>query len=146
MPAFDGQRRFVLLVLFCVVALGGCGPLAMSGGPLAMSGVPFLGQADALTVVGTDKTIVDHFVSISSGKNCSTVRREQGLHYCEEDEPEIKARVYCYNTLGRVTCYDRPDPHTNGVQKVGDNSHNLVDPLRQRQRQRDALFEDLSKK
>lgn len=138
MQAFDGQRRFVLLVLFCVVALGGCGPLAMSG-------VPFLGQADALTVVGTDKTIVDHFVSISSGKNCSTVRREQGLHYCEEDEPEIKPRVYCYNTLGRVTCYDRSDPHANGVQKVGDNSHNLVDPLRQRQRQRDALFEDLSK-
>jgi len=138
MRAFVGHRRFVLSVLLCFAALGGCGPLAMSG-------VPFLGQADALTVVGTDKTIVDHLVSFKSGKNCSTVRRELGLHYCEEDEPDVNPRVYCYNTLGRVTCYDRPDPHANGVQKVGDNSHNLLDPLRQRHRQREALFEDISK-
>ena len=136
MRAFHDQRKLVLLVFVCVIALGGCGPMAMSG-------MPFLGQADALTVVGTDKTIVDHFVSISSGKNCSTVRREQGLHYCEEDELEVKPRIYCYNTLGRVTCYDRPDPYANGSQKIGDNSHNLVDPLRQRQR--DALFGDISK-
>ena len=136
MRAFVDQRRPVLLVFVCGIALGGCGPMAMSG-------VPLLGQADALTVVGTDKTIVDHFVSISSGKNCSTVRREQGLHYCEEDELEAKPRIFCYNTLGRVTCYDRPDPHANGAQRVGNNSHNLVDPLRQRQR--DGLFEDISK-
>lgn len=108
---------------------------------MAMSGVPFLGQADALTVIGTDKTIVDHVVSINSGKNCSTVRREQGLHYCEEDEPAVNPHVYCYNTLGRVTCYDRPDPHANGAHKLGDNSHNLVDPLRKRQR--DAVFEGI---
>ena len=136
MLTYNGQWRLVFLVFICVAALGGCGPMAMSG-------VPFLGQADALTVVSTDKTIVDHFVSISSGKNCSTIRREQGLHYCEEDEPEVKPRIYCYKTLGRVTCYDRPDPHANGVQKVGDNSHNLLDPLRHRQRE--ALFEDISK-
>ena len=111
---------------------------------MVMSGIPLLGQADAVALVGTDKTIVDHFVSISSGKNCSTVRREQGLHYCEEDEPEIIPRVYCYNTLGRVTCYDRPDPYRSGAQKIGDNRHNLVDPLRKRQR--DALFENISKK
>ena len=109
---------------------------------MAMSGVPFLGQADALTVVGTDKTIIDHVVSINSGKNCSTVRREQGLHYCEEDEPAVNPRIFCYKTLGRVTCYARPDPHANGSQKVGDNSHNLVDPLRQRLRE--AMLDDIS--
>ena len=112
---------------------------------MAMSGVPLLGQVDAVALVGTDKTIVDHVVSISSGKNCSTVRREQGLHYCEEDEPEVNPRVYCYKTLGRVTCYNQPDPYANRAQKVGDNQHNLVDPMRQRQRQRDAVFEDISK-
>ena len=131
-----GQQRSIYLALFCAVALGGCGPMAMSG-------VPFLGQAEALTVVGTDRTIVDHVVSISSGKNCSTVRREQGLHYCEEDELEVKPEIYCYNTLGRVTCYDRPDPYANGSQKIGNNSHNLVDPIRMRQR--NVLFEDISK-
>ena len=133
---FNGQLRLVFLVFICVAALGGCGPMAMSG-------VPFLGQADALTVVSTDKTIVDHFVSISSGKNCSTIRREQGLHYCEEDEPEVEPRTYCYKTLGRVTCYDRPDPHANGAQKLGNNSHNLVDPLPKRQR--DAIFKEIRK-
>ena len=106
-------------------ALSGCGPLAASG-------VPFIGQADALSVVGTDKTVVDHIVSFSSGKNCSSVRREQGLHYCEEDEPAIKPEVYCYNTLGTVTCYDRPDPHAGGYRKVGVNDHNLGRQKQQR--------------
>ena len=110
-------------VLASCLVISGCGPVAMSG-------IPFLGQADVLTVVGTDKTIVDHIVSVSSGKNCSTVRREQGLHYCEEDEPNVQPQVYCYNTIGRVTCYNRPDPYAAGYSKVGDNDHNLVDPKR----------------
>ena len=61
MPSFNGKWRLAFFVFVCAAALGGCGPMAMSG-------VPFLGQADALTVVSTDKTIVDHFVSISSGE------------------------------------------------------------------------------
>lgn len=119
----SGARRLLVLMLLAVC---GC------TGPLAGSGIPGLGQADALTVVGTDKTIVDHVVSFSSGKNCSYIRTERGLHYCEEDEPVVNPEVYCYNTLGSVTCYTRPDPHHGRHQKLGENDHNLVKRTPQR--------------
>ena len=103
-----------------LLAIGGC------TGPLAATGVPGLGQADALTVIGTDKTLVDHVVSFSSGKNCSFIRTERGLHYCDEDDPVVNPEVYCYNTLGSVACYTRPDPHHGRHQTPGANDPNLV--------------------
>jgi len=83
---------------------------------------------DAISVMGTDKTIVDHAVSLSSGKNCSSLRLEQGRYYCEEDTPEIKTQVYCYNTLGTPTCYDRPDPKRPASEQLGLNDQNQVIP------------------
>jgi len=109
------------LAIFAILALSGCGPVVVPG-------VPGLAQIDVLTVVGTDKTVVDHVLSLSSGKNCSAVRLEKGMHYCEEDEPKITQNIYCYNTLGSVTCYTKPDPHKGGYQKIGENQHNLVQP------------------
>ena len=92
----------------------------------ACSVVPGFAQIEGATVIGAKKTITDHIISLSSGKNCSTIRKERGLTYCEEDEPVIKPNIYCYKTLARVTCYDRPDPHRGGYQKVDRNDHNLV--------------------
>ena len=63
---------------------------------------------EGASVVATDKTIGDHIISYSQGKNCSTVRKEKGLTYCEEDEIAEPEEVYCYRTLGNVTCYNRP--------------------------------------
>ncbi len=94
-----------------LIVLGGC------------SLIPGVAQVQGAFVVGTDKTIEDHVISISSGKNCSSVRREKGLTYCEEDEPVIKQDIYCYKTLATVTCYDRPDPN-HGRQRVDSNDHN----------------------
>lgn len=110
-----------IIPLVCLVFLSACGGLAASG-------TPGLAQLDVLTVMGTDKTIVDHVVSVSSGKNCSSVRLEKGDYYCEEDEPKIVQNIYCYRTLASVTCYDRADPHSGRYQKIGQNDHNLVDP------------------
>ncbi len=104
--------RFIALSAFLVV-LGGC------------SLVPGYAQVQGLFVVGTEKTIEDHVISLSSGKNCSSVRREKGLTYCEEDEPVIKQNIFCYKTLATVTCYDRPDPNP-GRQRVDSNDHNWV--------------------
>lgn len=112
------MRKFAALM--CLVLVSGCGGLAASG-------TPGLAQIDFLTVMGTDKTIVDHVVSASSGKNCSSVRLEKGEYYCEEDEPKITQNIYCYRTLASVTCYDRADPHKGRHRKVGQNDHNLVD-------------------
>ena len=88
-------------ILMPVVLLAGC----------AGSFVPGAAQLEGASAVVTQKPFTDHVVSFFSGKNCSTVRREQGLTYCEEDELQSGAtKVYCYRALGGVTCYDRPDP------------------------------------
>jgi len=114
------MRKLLLLLPLCV--LSACGPLMSAS-------VPGLAQVDVLTVMGTDKTIVDHVVSLSSGKNCSAVRVEKGQYYCEEDEPRIEQNMNCYNTLGEVTCYTRPDPHHGRYQKIGqNNSSRLIKP------------------
>ena len=109
-------RRFAVLSL--LVALAGCA--------IGAAGIPGVAEIDAVTVISTDKTISDHIISLTSGKNCSTVRLEKGMHYCEEDEPTVEPAVYCYKTLASVTCYDRPDPYKEGYRKIGNNDHNLV--------------------
>jgi len=101
----------VVAILAFIVVLGGC------------STIPGYAQVEGATVIGTDKTIGDHIISISSGKNCSTVRKEEGLTYCDEDEPQIKPNIFCYKTLAAVTCYDRPDPNP-GRRRVDLNDHN----------------------
>ena len=69
--------------------------------------------------MATDKTVTDHLVSLRSGKDCSTVRIEQGRTYCREDEPNPVANVYCYETIGNVTCYAEPDPSRADNQHLG---------------------------
>ena len=63
---------------------------------------------EGVSVMATEKTVVDHVISISSGKNSSTIRKDLGLTYCEEDEITPQMNVYCYRTLGEITCYDKP--------------------------------------
>lgn len=86
------------------------------------------GAVEGFSLMGSDKTLVDHAVSYGSGKDCSTIRREQGLTYCAEDMPQIRQNIYCYRDLGGVTCYDRNDPHgpNQNQQRVDRNDHNLA--------------------
>ena len=109
-----------LFILSCIFSLGGCSSFPLSN-QLIMGGTSGLAQIDMLTVVGTDKTLIDHIISVSSGKNCSSVQLEKGDYFCEEDEPKVTQNIYCYKTLANVTCYDRPDPHKGGYKKVGVN-------------------------
>ncbi len=107
-----------LVICLSLSLLGGC----------ANGIIPGFSQAEAVSVIGTKKTITDNIYSFYYGKNCSSLRTNRGLTYCEEDEVLPKAEIYCYKTLGRVTCYDRPDPYrSQGThQKVGENDHNYV--------------------
>jgi len=102
--------RFIAISAFLVV-LGGC------------SLIPGIAELEGAFVVGTDKTIEDHIISMTSGKNCSYIRKEKDMTYCEEDELQVKQNIYCYKTLATVTCYDRPDPNP-GRQRVDLNDHN----------------------
>jgi len=103
-----------LLLAFLAGGLSACSAAATAPTTFPQ----FLGLEGA-TVVGTGKTVADHIVSFTTGKNCSTVRKNTGRHYCEEDEVAPPENVFCYSTLGDVTCYDRPAPHGETKRHVG---------------------------
>ena len=89
-----------------------------------------LAHYDLFSFVASDKGIIDHAVSLGSGKNCSAVRLEKGMRYCEEDEVEVKSNVHCYKTLGRVSCYEQEDPYHTNKPSMGNNDHNSANAQR----------------
>lgn len=93
-------------------------------GALILAGCVAAVPIDGASYVVSNKGLVDHLVSLGSGKNCSRVRTEQGLTYCEEDEINVRPNVNCYRTLGRVTCYTKRDPFNTGQSIIGSNEHN----------------------
>lgn len=92
----------------------------------ACAAAPTYAVLDGAVIIGTDKTIADHAISVASGKDCSLVRVERGKTYCKEDEVFPRPEVYCYRELGAVTCYDKPDQRRGDRGRLGDNDHNLV--------------------
>jgi len=98
-----------MAALIAVLALGGCALAA-----------PY-GALEAGSLMATDKGLSDHAVSLVSGKNCSVLNKQQGRAYCDEDQqgPSYKD-MYCYKSLGKVTCYDRPDAR---YQRVDTDDH-----------------------
>lgn len=98
------NSRWILTGLF-LLTLTGCGSL-------------FLVEGTSAVISG--KTVSDHAVSILSGKDCSGTRTQRGQTYCVEDELVInQSSLYCYRTLGGVTCYDQPDQRRSADQRVG---------------------------
>ena len=93
--------------------------LSCTGTATAPTYLPQMMGIEGATVVSTGKTISDHIVSFSTGKNCSTARKNTGKHYCEEDEVGAPDEVFCYNTLGDVTCYASPTPHGENRRHLG---------------------------
>jgi hypothetical protein len=86
---------------------------------------PPIAAVEGASAVGSGKTFSDHLVSYASGMNCSTIRSNTGRTYCEENEPNSAPKVWCYRTIGKAVCYDRPDPYQGNQRKIGDNDHNL---------------------
>jgi hypothetical protein len=108
------ENSFVpLMIWFVLLFIGGCSMVAES--PLNMKGMM---AVDGMTVVSTGKTISDHFISYTSGKNCSTVRRQIGQNFCEEDDLSEPEEIYCYNSLGDVNCFGTPQPFGQGNKTI----------------------------
>jgi len=101
-------------VMIVMAGLAGCA--LVPGAPTAF---PPLAGLEGISIIGTDKTITDHIVSYRTGKNCSTVRKNLGQTYCEEDEIGVMDEVYCYNSLGNVNCFAVPKPHGELMPTVG---------------------------
>lgn len=93
-------------------------PLLVSG----CSGTVFLATAavTATTFATTEKLPTDYVASWITGEDCSSLEAERTGQYCRSEaevaaddtanRPEVAMPVYCYRTIGEVTCYGEPEP------------------------------------
>ena len=103
------------IAIFCVALLG----LSACGTPAET-----VAAANWLIFVGTHKTVIDHAASWVTKEDCALVHvfahsSMMANHepYCQKRIADVRreqmaiwsATLYCYRTLGGVTCYDRPD-------------------------------------
>ncbi|WP_259780206.1 hypothetical protein [Aestuariispira ectoiniformans] len=83
---------------------------------------PFAAAAGAtVAFVHEDKLPTDYIAEAVTGEDCSYVRRlEDGGPLCRSYDygQVIEKPIYCYRSLGNVTCYDRPNPYGDGAQPV----------------------------
>ena len=79
--------------------------------------------------------MVDHAVSYSSDRDCSVLYMANDENYCKPPVPiepgqvaYMSSALYCYRTLGGVSCYDRPDYTASSQTRVvfGDT---MISPL-----------------
>lgn len=112
------MKRIVAVVLFGLMA-SACSDMSSLLPSHLVSKVVNYSILSTASVMATDKTIPDHIVSYRSGKDCSTVRTEQGRTYCREDEPNPQPVAYCYRSIADVTCYAEPDPARQPGDLVG---------------------------
>ena len=91
--------------------------------------------ASVATFIHTDKTVMDHAVGLSTERDCSILYLAQDQDYCKPQVPIEPGQVaymsqalYCYRTLGGVSCYDRPDYTASSQTRIvfGDT---LIPPL-----------------
>ncbi len=115
----------VFVICASLLGLGACGGevgLAMMGASVA-------------TFIHSDKTVVDHAIGLSTERDCSILSLARDQDYCKPQVPIEPGQVaymsqalYCYRTLGGVSCYDRPDYTASSQTRIvfGDT---LIAPL-----------------
>jgi hypothetical protein len=99
-----------LAVLALAAVLPGC--------VAALPAAAVYAGVEGISLNQTDKLMSDHVVSAITGQDCSFLKYKDTGNYCrsaaEIAEQAAKERRdlsgYCYRRLGRVTCYDSPDP------------------------------------
>ena len=115
------------ILVICAGLLG----LSACGGEVGLAML----AASTASFIHTDKTVVDHAVSYSTDRDCSILYMANDENYCKPTEPIEPGQVaymssvlYCYRTLGGVSCYDRPDYTASSQTRVvfGDT---MISPL-----------------
>jgi hypothetical protein len=107
-----------------LLALTGCEGLVDVASHPVVAGTAAI---NAVSVVTTDKSIPDHVVGLLTGHDCSVVRYSTGGYYCVRPLPAnsaVETRLFCYNSIGAITCYDEPIPGEDG-RLVSDPRHVL---------------------
>ncbi len=87
----------LLLAVLLGPALSACGPEPVA----ALAGV------EIATVAVFGRGLVDIGVSAVSGRDCSIVRLDRGLTYCEPKQIPVR-EAYCTRTLAAVDCWASP--------------------------------------
>ncbi len=96
------------LLLIAFLGLAACSPASTA----------FLTGASLVSLAYTDKTIGDQAASFAYKQDCSILNLADNEPYCQVLVPEdaqnqaiatLAASLYCYRTLGGISCYDRPD-------------------------------------
>lgn len=92
--------------------------------PFGMANIPAIIALDAVTLINTDKTLVDHMMTAATNKDCSVLKSQDGSDYCKafpvKEAPKPPRVPHCYNTLGSVSCYYTENPYGTDT-KVGTN-------------------------
>ena len=117
----NGRCGRILPTMAVLLLLAGCG---------GEVGLVMVG-ASAVSFATTDKFLTDHAVSYATGEECSSLQFEQTGEYCRtadeiaalaaEDEARQQAanpEMYCYRTLGDITCYTQEDYQASLAQRV----------------------------
>ena len=96
------------LLLVAFLGLAACTPASTA----------FLTGASLVSLVYTDKTLGDQAASFALKEDCSILYAADNESYCQKWAPEgeqnramatLAGSLYCYRTLGGISCYDRPD-------------------------------------
>lgn len=87
--------------------------------------------ASAVSFATTDKLLTDHAVSYATGEECSALQLEQTGEYCRSEQEIADAaaedaqrreaaepEMYCYRTLGEITCYEERDYQASLAQQI----------------------------
>ena len=114
-------RQRILAGLFAALlctGVSGCSTtMSDIAGTSLFTGAEWYLAFDVVSIINTDKTLVDHVVSLSTGQDCSTIRKIDGKSYCKKD-PIPEPPLYCYRSLAAVSCYRTPDPYNTGAQTL----------------------------
>lgn len=93
-----------------LLSLASAGMLAGCAGPEMAVASATVGLA---TFTSTKKTLPDHIVSATTGRDCSIISWTETGVYCPEQVVVDRSNLYCYRTLGGVDCHNLPDPYKN---------------------------------
>ena len=115
MTTFLRPALVLRLVVFAAMGLPLSGCFAVA--PIAAATTGFY------TTSATGKAPWDHFVSWSTGEDCSGVHVENGQPYCIDRKGQLAGLAVqknCYNTLGQVECFMGPDPYASRPDPIQD--------------------------
>ena len=79
------------------------------------------GAGVATSFIMTDKLPTDSIAEAFTGLNCSYVKHldDKGPICRSQDYGQvIEKPIYCYKSIGKVDCYDYPDPYGVGAQYI----------------------------